>query len=163
METFLLGFIAAYRERYSCNPVLMQLIENWKKALDKNFQIDTLQMDLSKAFDCIPHDVLIAKVYAYDLSEETTPFFYLYLQRTGQRVRMDDIQSSLQILISEVLQESIFGRILFNIILNDLLVVLKNSYIYNFTGDNTISVASKNRDMLLKTLKNESESAVNWF
>ena len=121
---------------YSCNPVLMQLI-------DKNFQIDTLQMDLSKAFDCIPHDVLIAKVYAYDLSEETTPFFYLYLQRTGQRVRMDDIQSSLQILISEVLQESIFGRILFNIILNDLLVVLKNSYIYNFTGDNTISVASK--------------------
>ena len=156
METFLSGFIAAYREMYSCNPVLMQLI-------DKNFQIDTLQMDLSKAFHCIPHDILIAKVYAYDLSEKTTPFFYLYLQRTGQRVRMDDIQSSLQILISEVLQESIFGRILFNIILNDLLVVLKNSYIYNFTGDNTISVASKNRDMLLKTLKNEPESAVNWF
>ena len=44
-----------------------------------------------------------------------------------------------------------------------MLEVLKNSDIYNFADDNTISVASKNRDTLLETLKNESELAVNWF
>ena len=161
LETFLSGFVAAYRERYSCKQVLIRLIENCKRALDENLQIGSLQMDLSKAFDCIPHELLIAKVYAYSLSEETTLSFYSYLKRRGQRVRIDDILSSLQVLISGVLQCSILGPILFNIFLNDLLEVLKNSDIYNFADGNTVS--SKNRDALLETLKNESESAVNWF
>ena len=122
----------------------MQLIENWKKALDKDYQIGTLLMDLSTAFDCILHNLLIAKVYFYGLRQELTTFFYSYLKRRGQRVRMDDIQSSLQILISEAPQGSILGRILFNIFLNDLLEVLKNSNIYNFADYNTISIGSKN-------------------
>ena len=41
--------------------------------------------------------------------------------------------------------------------------ILKNSVIYKFGDDNTISVASKTRDTLLETLENESKSAVNWF
>ena len=54
----------------------MQLIENWKKATDENFQIVTALMDLPKAFDCIPQELLIAKLHACGLSEETTRFFY---------------------------------------------------------------------------------------
>ena len=48
----------------------MRLIENWKRAIDENFPIGTVLMDLSKAFNCIPHDLLIAKLYAYGLSDE---------------------------------------------------------------------------------------------
>ena len=83
VETFVSGFFAAYREGYSCNHVLMQLIENWKRALDENFQIGALLMDVS-VFDCILHDLLIAKFYAYGLSEETTTSFYSYLKRRGK-------------------------------------------------------------------------------
>ena len=54
METFLSVFVGAFRERYSCDHVLIQLIENWKRALNENFQIGAPLMDLSKAFDCIP-------------------------------------------------------------------------------------------------------------
>ena len=57
-------------------------------------------MDLSKAFDCIPHDLLIDKFYAYGLSEETTAFFNSYLKGRAQWVRIDEILSSLQVLIS---------------------------------------------------------------
>ena len=120
-------------------------------------------MGLSKAFDCTPHELLMAKLYAYGLSEETTAVFYSNLKRRGQRVRIDDILSPLQVLISGVPQGSILGLILFNIFLNDLLEVLKNSGICNFADDNTISVASKNRDILLEILKNESPSGVNWL
>ena len=146
VETFLSDFVAAYKERYSCNHVLMRLIENWKRALDENFQIGTVLIDLSKAFDCIPHDLLIAKLYAYGLNEETITFFYSYLKRRGQRVRIDDILSSFQVLIYGVHQGSILDMILFNIFVNDLLEVLKNSDVFNFADDNTISVVSKNRD-----------------
>ena len=64
----------------SRNHVLMQLIENWKRALDENFQIGPVLMDLSKVFDCTPVDLLIAKLYVYGLSEQTTTFFYSYLK-----------------------------------------------------------------------------------
>ena len=54
INTFLSKFIAAYRENYSSSHVLIRLTENWKQALDENFVVGTVLMDLSKAFDCIP-------------------------------------------------------------------------------------------------------------
>ena len=60
INTFLPKFIAVYRENYSSSHVLIRLIENWKQALDENFVVETVLMDLSKAFNCIPHDLLIA-------------------------------------------------------------------------------------------------------
>ena len=65
--------------------------------------------------------------------------------------------------MSGVSQEPILGQILFDIFLNDLEQVLKNSDIYNFADYNTISVAPRNRDTLLETLINKSRLAVNWF
>ena len=116
-------------------------------------------MDLTKAFDCIPYDLLIAKLYARDLSQETTTFFYSYLKRRQQSVRIDDIIS----LCKFWCQRPVLGQILFHIFLNDLVQVLKNSDIYNFADDNAISVVPKNRDTLLETLINKSRLVVNWF
>ena len=67
----------------------MRLIGNWRKTRDENFQRGAVLMDLSKAFDCIPYDLLIAKLCALDLSQETTTF----LKRRPQSVRIDDIIS----------------------------------------------------------------------
>ena len=44
----------------------MKLIEDWKKNLDKKKYVGAVLMDLSKAFDCVPHDLLIAKMHAYN-------------------------------------------------------------------------------------------------
>ena len=74
INTFLSKFIAAYKENYSSSHVLVRLIENWKQALDENFVVGTVLMDLSKAFYCIPHDLLIAKLYAYGFSEKVLSF-----------------------------------------------------------------------------------------
>ena len=134
-----------------------------KQALDENFVVGTVLKDLSKAFDCIPHDLLIAKLCAYGFSEKSAAFLYSYLKRRKQNVKIDDILSTFQSLISGVLQGSILGPILFNIFLNDLLTTLENSEIYNFADDNTISSISKEKQALLTTLEKDSEKAIDWF
>ena len=45
----------------------MKCIDNWKSALDKQHYIGALFMDLSKAFDCLQHGLIIAKLHAYGL------------------------------------------------------------------------------------------------
>ena len=68
---FLSQYMTAYRVHYSSSHILIRLIEeNWKKALDKNLVAGTVLMDLPKAFDCIPHGLLIRKLHAYEFSEK---------------------------------------------------------------------------------------------
>ena len=106
---------------------------------------------------------MIAKLYAYGFSEKSAVFLYSYLKRRKQNVKIDDILSTFQSLITGVPQGSILGPILFNIFLNDLLTTLENSEIYNFADDNTISSISKEKQALLTTLEKDSEKAIDWF
>ena len=71
----------------------------------------------------------MAKLYAYGFSEKNAVFLYSYLKRRKQDVKIDDILSTFQSLISGVPKGSILGPILFNIFLNDLLTTQENSEI----------------------------------
>ena len=55
IQTFLSNFVSAYRKHHKANHVLISLRENWKKSLDNNKIAGAVFMDLSKAFNCIPH------------------------------------------------------------------------------------------------------------
>ena len=63
----MLLFISAYWEGYSTQHVLATLVEEGRELLDNNYIIGAILMDLSKAFDYIPHDLIIAKLVAYGL------------------------------------------------------------------------------------------------
>ena len=63
------------------------------------------------------------KLHAYGFSEKSAVFLYSYLKGRKQNVKIDDILSTFQSLISGVPQGSILGPILFNIFLNDLLTL----------------------------------------
>jgi hypothetical protein len=51
--------LLAFRSGYGYQTALLKIIEDWKKALDENKFVAAILMDLSKAFDCLPHKLLI--------------------------------------------------------------------------------------------------------
>ena len=69
VDKFLFDFLSAYSKVYSTNNFLLRLIEQWKSALDNKTFVGAVLMDLSKAFNCIPLNVIIAKFHAYDFSK----------------------------------------------------------------------------------------------
>ena len=115
------NFISAYRKWYGTNHVLLRLIENWISALDSNLFKGAALIDLTKAFDCIPHDLLIAKFHAYGFSFETLTFLNSYLRSCQLCVKVNNICSDFLKILSGVPQGSMLGLILFNIFLKDLL------------------------------------------
>ena len=81
LDETLSTFIAAYRKAYSTQHVLIRLVEEWKSKLDNDFLVGSVFMDLSKAFDSIPHELIIAKLHAYGFDENALVLIHSYLKK----------------------------------------------------------------------------------
>ena len=77
---FLRPFLRGDRKGFSTRDAVLTLVERWKLCLDKKSFAVALLMDLSKAFDTIDHELLIAKLHAYDFSTDALEFLLRYLQ-----------------------------------------------------------------------------------
>ena len=77
-------------------------------------------MDLSKTFDCLSHDLIIAKSAAYGLADGALQMIYSYLKNRKQSVKMKGVISWLKVILAGVTQGSLLGPLLFNIFINDM-------------------------------------------
>ena len=163
IEEFLSPFLAAYRKSYSTQYVLIRMVEEWKQNLDNNFIVGAVLTDLSKASDCIPHDLFIAKLSAYGLKRDLLCYFYSYLKGRKQCDQINNEQSEFDRIISGVPQGSIFGPILYNIIFKDFFFFILKASVHNFVDDNTLACFESTTKKLLLILESECETATNWL
>ena len=76
---------------------MIRLLEEWKENLDKNYVVGGVLMDLSKAFDCVPHDLLLAKLAAYGVDKSFLCYIYSFLLNRKQCVRINNVNSDFQL------------------------------------------------------------------
>ena len=137
------------------------MLEIWKEATDNNKAFGALLTDLSEAFDCLSHDLLIDKLHAYGIDTDSLNILQYYLSNRKQRTKVDSFRNSWEAILSGVPQGSILGSLLFNIFMCGMF--LKGTYFTGYADDSTSFVVRDNIRDVIKTLDEVGESLINWF
>ena len=152
IEKYLYPYLCGFRKGHSTEQSLNVMIERRKKLLIKK-KIEAVLTDLSKAFDCLNHQLLIAKLEAYGFEKEALSIIYDYLAKRNQRTKINSSFNSRREVKTGVPQGSILGPLLFNIIINDIFLFIENTKIANYADDN----------IAIETMEHDTNIVLTWF
>ena len=109
---FLLKHQCGFRKGYSTQQCLLAMLEKWRSAVDNKKTFGVLLTDLSKAFDCLSHELLLAKLHAYGFSIPALRLVYRFLKNRKQRTKINSTYSCWEEILFGVPQRSILGPLL---------------------------------------------------
>ena len=129
------GFLKGYYSQLC----LIALIEKWKESVDNGGAFGALFTDLSKAFNCLSHKLLIVKLHAYGFDKISLMVIYNYLSNLKQREKIN--------------QGSILGSLLFNVVICDIFYFIEDFETANYADDLTPFNAKLNHQSVVEELK----------
>ena len=163
LDQYLNSLLCGFRNAHSTQHALFRLLQEWQNELGKSGFVGTILMDLSKAYDCLPHDLLIAKFEAYRIGKSGLNLLLNYLSNRKQRTKVNSSYSDWYEIIRGVPQGCILGPPLFNLFINDLFLFLERTNICNFVDDNTIYRCNSVLEITLEDLQHDMNMLLNWF
>ena len=151
--------LTGFRKNLSAQHCLSCMLEIWNKVSDKRGYISAIFMDLSKAFDKLNHDLLIAKLGVYGFETDALRYMKSYLTNRKQRIRLNKTFSEWERITTSVQQGSILGPQL----LNEIFIFISNSSLRNYAGDNTLHTFVDNLNKIKDSLRNSFDNCINGF
>ena len=155
-----------FRTGFNTQHCLLAMLEKWKRSADNGKAFSALLTDLSKTFDCLDHELLIAKLNAYGFSLTTSKLIHDYFSNRKQRTKINPSYSSWHEITFELPQGSILGPLLFNIFLIDLFFIAENININDntpYADDNTPYISANNINEAILSLEKTTDTLFKWF
>ena len=87
-DSFLNNILCVFQIANSTQRALFKLLQSWQEVLDNGGFVGTILMDLSKTYDCIRHNLLIAKLECYGIDKASLSLLLDYLTRRKQRTKI---------------------------------------------------------------------------
>ena len=119
--------------------------------------------DLSKAFDCIKHELLIAKLNAYGFDSPSLKFISAYLNFRKQKTKVGSTFSDYLNILFGVPQGSIAGPLFFNVYTCDMFFQIDSSEFSSYADDNAPFASARNHEKLMKSLQSTLNGMFEWY
>ena len=152
-----------FRKGFNPQSCLVAMIKKTKKSLDQGGEYAAPLTDPSKAFDCLPQDLIIVKLHAYGFDKASLRLTHIYLTDRYKRVKISNSYSLWSLIKHEVPQGSILGPILFNIFLCDMFFMIDNMHTASYGDDDALYSAGKSQYDLETKLQKTSVKLFKWF
>ena len=152
-----------FRKGHSPQHCLLYMTEKIKQARDNNNVFAAVLTDLSKAFDCINHELLIAKLNAYGFDSPSLKFISAYLNFRKQKTKVGSTFSDYLNILLGVPQGSIAGPLFLNVYTCDMFFQIDTSEFFSYADYNTPFTSTQNQEKLIKTLQSTLNGVFEWY
>ena len=142
---------------------MTNILEYWYCSINNGSVVESVELDFSKAFDILDHQILLSKLKYYRSDHLCIKWFRSYLENRFQHVKLGNNTSSSLPVMCGVPHGTILGPLLFILFTYDMHLYVKNSRLDSYADDSNISSSADSLEQLVDLLQHDLDSISHWF